>query len=586
MRPTSSLPRRPSDKAAALIIVLAFVVLLVGLAVAYLSVATTDRQLAQSSFHDTDADLLARSALDIVVGDFKQEIVNGSTKTSVSSSNGTTTTIYIPKDTGAGAAANMVPQRGSQIAAGVPNLIRRSVRSDLFSGNPAQPSLASAVNSQDPSVNGRSISSTRWNGHYLVPKGDTTTVDSSPISAFTNATPDWVFVKAYDPVTLQQPGRAVITSPDPLVVGRYAYAVYDEGGLLDINVAGYPVPSTAPASWTTDIGRKGVLAFADLTALPATTNAPPNAMTSTAINQAILFRNYATSQTSSVTLADTATVIADAFNSGASLFANYYLGSLRIGTSQNFGLVNATKIGTGSSIRTDQNFATRAELIALFRSGSSLPQNINALQYLGTFSREQNKPTFQLTTGWPFAPTTRVVLPQRFYLGNLNEVVNPGNSLNIRQYFGLQFASSNGGDTCASQVRWKYVGNQGALSTTPLSAIPPFPGDLTTLDFFQYINYALFGTGVTTADSTHIPYTLGIGAALIDQYDMDTLITGIYYGGSNPATCDAINACPVYGAEQNQTETGWSLLCLSPPPPMPHLVRCFRQPAPPQCGRV
>ena len=79
MRPTSSLPRRSSEKAAALIIVLAFVVLLTALAVAYLSVATTDRQLAHSSFHDTDADLLARSALDVVVGDFKQEIVNGST---------------------------------------------------------------------------------------------------------------------------------------------------------------------------------------------------------------------------------------------------------------------------------------------------------------------------------------------------------------------------------------------------------------------------------------------------------------------------------------------------------------------------
>ena len=80
------------------------------------------------------------------------------------------------------------------------------------------------------------------------------------------------------------------------------------------------------------------------------------------------------------------------------------------------------------------------------------------------------------------------------------------------------------------------------LAPTPWSAIPPFPSDLTTLDFFQYINYALFGTGVTTADSTHIPYTLGIGAALIDQYDdgcnTNALITGIYYG-SNPATCDS-----------------------------------------------
>ena len=48
--------------------------MLTGLALAYFSRTTTDRQLAQSSYNDTSADLLARSALDIVVGDFKQEI--------------------------------------------------------------------------------------------------------------------------------------------------------------------------------------------------------------------------------------------------------------------------------------------------------------------------------------------------------------------------------------------------------------------------------------------------------------------------------------------------------------------------------
>ena len=77
--PASPLLSRSSNKAAALIIVLAFVVLLTGLALAYFSRTTTDRQLAHSSYNDTSADLLARSALDIVVGDFKQEIVNGST---------------------------------------------------------------------------------------------------------------------------------------------------------------------------------------------------------------------------------------------------------------------------------------------------------------------------------------------------------------------------------------------------------------------------------------------------------------------------------------------------------------------------
>ena len=70
--------RGRASKAAALIIVLAFVVLLTGLALAYFTGTTIERQLAHSSYNDTSADLLARSALDIVVGDFKQEIVNGS----------------------------------------------------------------------------------------------------------------------------------------------------------------------------------------------------------------------------------------------------------------------------------------------------------------------------------------------------------------------------------------------------------------------------------------------------------------------------------------------------------------------------
>src|SRR5438034_2647343 len=68
--------RDGASKGAALMIVLALVVLLTGLSLAYFSRTTTDRQLAQSSYNDTSADLLARSALDIVVGDFKQEIIN------------------------------------------------------------------------------------------------------------------------------------------------------------------------------------------------------------------------------------------------------------------------------------------------------------------------------------------------------------------------------------------------------------------------------------------------------------------------------------------------------------------------------
>src|SRR5713226_38895 len=248
-----SLPKAVSarERAAALVIVLAFVVLFTVLVVAYLSRTTGDRQVAHGSFNQSKADQLAISAMNNIIGDIRQEITNGSTATTVNGA-----TIYKPTS-----AANMIPQRSGN-AAGVPNLIRRSVRSDPIAA-PGPVSRASAVNSTtDVSANGRFVTSTRWNSHYLVPKKNTTG-DSIPIDAFTAATPDWVFVTS-DPNN-QQAGRKVIGSPDPLVIGRYAYAIYDEGGLLDMNVAGYPSGMTV----TTQSGRKGSIAFADLKVLGA-----------------------------------------------------------------------------------------------------------------------------------------------------------------------------------------------------------------------------------------------------------------------------------------------------------------------------
>ena len=143
---------RSSNKAAALIIVLAFVVLVTGVALAYFSRTTIDRLLAHSSSNDTSADLLARSALDVVVGDFKQEIVNGSTATSVNGS-----TVYTPL-----VPAYMVPQRSGSSSL-VPNLIRRSVANDQIPA-PGVPSRASAVNSStNVSANRRSVTPARWN---------------------------------------------------------------------------------------------------------------------------------------------------------------------------------------------------------------------------------------------------------------------------------------------------------------------------------------------------------------------------------------------------------------------------------------
>ena len=186
----------------------------------------------------------------------------------------------------------MVPQRNVNLT-GVYNLIRRSVRSDPTLA-PARPSRASAVNSMtDVSANGRYITSTRWNGHYLIPKGDVTTSDPSPTPTFNAVTPDWVFVTA----------AGATPSPAPAdVIGRYAYAIYDEGGLLDANLVGLPSPTARarrliqlrrlPRAGTYYPGRKGTVAFADLTALRLTPGgSTPNPTT---VSEIVGWRNYAT----------------------------------------------------------------------------------------------------------------------------------------------------------------------------------------------------------------------------------------------------------------------------------------------------
>src|SRR4029077_6747066 len=214
------------ENAAALIIVLAFVVLLTGLGVAYLSRTTGDRQVAHSSFSQSNVDQLAQSANDNIVGDLGQKITHGSGSPSPTAS---PVSLFVPTSN-----ANMLPMRNPTATPGttpaIPNLIRRSVRSEASlwpdpANGPAIGSRASGVNSTNPadaSANGRSISLTRWNSHYMVPKLNTTDAGSDPVTTGFAApnywAPDWVIVtregvpsptpySAWDPV-LKDPTAA------------------------------------------------------------------------------------------------------------------------------------------------------------------------------------------------------------------------------------------------------------------------------------------------------------------------------------------------------------------------------------------
>jgi hypothetical protein len=288
------------------------------------------------------------------------------------------------------------------------------------------------------------------------------------------------------------------------VIGRYAFAVYDEGGLLDFNIAGYPYPSpspvTTPANLATSIGRKGTTALADLTAMKLTTSGAT--ATQPTLTKLIAWRNYATVQASG-TFPSLAPL-----DQSESAFLNYVVGSTQTGVTRDF-LTVPTTVYTN---RTDQALVTRKELLDLDR-GLGASANWNILQFLGTFSREQNIPTF----------TAGVSLTKRFYMGSLSLVVpNPPavQSSDIQKYFGLQWVAGTPGAAGppvqpAIPGHWKYVGSSGTTARDRIPALGTEP------EFFQLLNYAMNLTAVD--DFTHIGTTLSIGAALIDQYDDSTL---------------------------------------------------------------
>lgn len=391
------------ERGAALLIVLAFVVLLTGVGVAYLSRTTSDRQVAHSSFNQSNVDQLVQSAVDNIIGDLRQEIANGST--AIIEADGST--VYMPT-----AAANMVPQRSGNSAI-ARNLIRRSIRSDPIQQPPGRPSRASAVSSTtDASANGRSVTLARWNTHYLLPKYNTGpgNYDSYPPSpllppfnpypAVLNGfvPPDWVFVN--------NQGATVITSPTSSVLGRYAYAVYDEGGLLDMDVAGYPTCGSTgyppPDNSAIQPGRKGSIAFADLRYLCPTGDCNiqnyglPNPNTDNPpiyqIDRLVGWRNYATTQPTN-NFPATGPPASQAFA------YNFRTDTGPAKTFYNYVINNANGfLGPPTAVwnqRTDQYFLQRQELIG-FRKATGF--SVNALQYLSTFSRETNSPSFSPST--------------------------------------------------------------------------------------------------------------------------------------------------------------------------------------------
>jgi hypothetical protein len=294
-----------------------------------------------------------------------------------------------------------------------------------------------------------------------------TPTNTTPVAAFT--APDWV--------NITSAGPSVTASAGVDVIGRYAFAIYDEGGLIDVNVAGFP---PAPNSAVAQFGPKGLMCFADLTVAGLSTSA---------VNDLVGWRNYASGQ-------PTGTFASFSFTPAS---ATTYYNSV-IANNNGF-------LRTGGSIfnnRTDQMFLSRQMLIE-YRGSTAF--SADALQNLGTFSREQNWSTWNGS----YIP--------RFPIRKLDEVLFNGDATKIRADFGLVWNINH----------WDYYGPTGASLASSIGLFVS-----ATPEFFQLLNYAIPGHTIGEI--------LAIGASIIDQNDTDQVTTIIEYQGPTPPNPRAYGA--------------------------------------------
>ena len=412
-----------SRNGVALLIVLAFIVLLSVLVASYLSFSGLDRLSTASYSKSIQAQEVAQGGLQDIIADLHQEIVAGSQSSSTFIPAGQAA-VYVPTTNLTAQPARMGFTSDNwtndvDATRFAPTLVRVSradpngataldfasaTQAGAYDATKLPLNRASASHTDTASVNGRYISSTVWNkpgllaapgaslpSDYVAPDWIYTTRAGSRVCTTGEVTPPNSALKPSSSTSINSVPTVTAGSNPPAnpITGRYAYIIYDEGALLDANVAGYPAAAAAPtASYTLNSSTapagllpyasiinsqaargKAYALFADLTQLPGFSS------NTSLVDSLVNWRN----------------------KGGIAYASNYqkigsdipFLGVV-FNYAQN-GFLQFLSSSAGGS--TDSPFLSRQDLLNYF-ANSNNNAAAAAVPYLGTFSRAVSAPTW------------------------------------------------------------------------------------------------------------------------------------------------------------------------------------------------
>ena len=533
---------------AALVITLAMLILVSFVVVAFLGRSTREAVLVGGTIGGQKAEILANSAAETIIADLKNEMRAGSTESTIDG-----VTIMEPSS-----ASTVFPSQNRLLATTgtvFDNLIKQSGASGgMFSASSTNKLISAATTTPTTtaSVDGRKVSEDRWNAPKLLVDGN-----------FTASTvPNWVLVDRLGVASSQTWNNLFRDSRptnDRFIVGRFAYNIYDVSGLLDINVAGYPNNVT-----TADSARKGNLAMAALENIPGITSAA---------NASLFVKDWRNKVTGT-----TATNFLSFLGLGNTTNNTYY----------NFGPKYGFQKVASSGTDSDNRILSRQDLIKLASNGN-FGITTAALPYLTHFSRTVTSPTWSPTTpagstinyaadrnsagaANRFLPNVRVpssgagfiradgtaapqgepLLKSRFPLSRLaglgrtginttgNTTILNGNpstatATSVQRDFGLVWNSD----------RWVYAGPSGSTAKSSIDKL----GDISGREpnFFELLKASIlsgslgktagasFINNSKTVDAVTDTQIIRIGACIIDQYDADSFVTRINFGGNDMA---------------------------------------------------
>ncbi len=531
-----------AERGVALIMVLSTVVLVTILLVGFSSIMNSDRSASVAYSQSVRAEQTASGCLQMIVADLQREMGKDAAPDTGGGS-------YPKKPVYTNVTGSNVGPQVTATAASIPTLVKTSGPSPSFTGSRVSGTylLATSVSATTSSRNGRTVDLPRWNyasfGAYA---------PSDPV-------PHWVLLTREGPsngdgLTFSSTGASVnnaAVSNSNYVVARFAYAIYDEGGLLDITSAGHPAGMTAD-----EIQKfKGTLAGADLTKLNID------------VQKLIQWRNAATGGN----------------NASFTTYATDF-----------FAKNGYRRVAPG-----DTNFLSRQDLIrAAETGGAGLSSGTSVLPNLTTFTRERNAPSWRpqnppgltpsidyssnaltLTSTNVFIPLVRHSRPatiqaykidgstdasypveagdplvyKRFPLDRLRWLgasgpQNGATDAAIQTHFGLKWDSDTG--------VWHYVGPSGNTEQSAIKTLSQVAAETTSREpnFFELLQAGILAgslggemhlsAGGAVANNAYNSqhersttlHVMRIGASIISQYEASccpAVVSFLPYAGSS-----------------------------------------------------